>query len=209
MTKSNDDSKQHVWESDASSFSIVEDPRGTTLKRGTEIILHLKEEARDFLQPDSLKDLVKKYSQFINFPIYVWTSKTEMVEEPKAETPKKEQKKDEDATVEEEKEKETKKVEKTVWDWQLINESKPIWTRKPADVKDEEYTQFYKSFTKESEDPLAKTHFTAEGEVTFKSILFVPKRAPHDMFNNANKKSENIKVSTSICKYANMHECIL
>lgn len=195
MTKSNDDPKQYVWESDASSFSIVEDPRGNTLKRGTEVILHLKEEARDFLQPNSLQDLVKKYSQFINFPIYVWSSKTEMVEEAPKPPKKDAEKKDEDATVEEEKDKETKKVEKTVWDWQLLNESKPIWTRKPAEIKAEEYTQFYKAFTKESDEPFAKTHFTAEGEVTFKSILFVPKRAPYDMFSNTNKKTDNIKVS--------------
>lgn len=79
-SKHNDD-KQHFWESDASSFSVAEDPRGDTLRRGTHITLHLKEEAADYLQPDTIRQLVKKYSQFINFPIYLWASRTETVEE--------------------------------------------------------------------------------------------------------------------------------
>lgn len=193
VSKHNDD-KQYIWESDASSFTITEDPRGPTLKRGTEIILHLKEEGLDWLEPTSLRDLIVKYSQFINFPIYVWESRTETVEEAPEKKEEKE-KKDEDATVEEEKEKsEPKKVEKTVWDWRLVNENKPIWTRKPAEIKDEEYNQFFKSFTKASDDPLAKTHFVAEGEVTFKSILFVPKTADFDAWSNYGKKTDNIKM---------------
>ncbi|PAA64061.1 hypothetical protein BOX15_Mlig024523g2 [Macrostomum lignano] len=193
ITKHNDD-KQYIWESDANSFSVTEDPRGNTLKRGTEIILHMKEEGLDWLEPSSLRDLIVKYSQFINFPIYVWESRTETVEEAQDKDEKKE-KKDEDATVEEEKDKsEPKKVEKTVWDWRLVNENKPIWTRKPADIKDEEYNQFFKSFTKASEDPLAKSHFVAEGEVTFKSILFVPKTADFDAWSNYGKKTDNIKM---------------
>ncbi|PAA49835.1 hypothetical protein BOX15_Mlig026879g2 [Macrostomum lignano] len=194
ITKNNDD-KQYIWESDASSFSINEDPRGNTLKRGTEIILHMKDEGLDWLEPSSLRDLIVKYSQFINFPIYVWESRTETVEEAAEKSEEKKEKKDEDATVEEEKEKaEPKKVEKTVWDWRLVNENKPIWTRKPAEITDSEYNQFFKSFTKASEDPLAKTHFVAEGEVTFKSILFVPKTADFDAWSNFGKKTDNIKM---------------
>ncbi|CAH3157457.1 unnamed protein product, partial [Porites evermanni] len=225
VTSKHNDDKQYIWESDAVSFSITEDPRGDTLKRGTTVSVHLKEEARDFLEPNTIKDLVKKYSQFINFNIYLWTSKTEEVEEPieeeaaedkksegadedKKEEEKEEEKKDEDkekedkddeAEVEEESEEKekkpkTKKVEKTVWDWELVNTNKPIWTRKPKDVKDEEYNEFYKSFTKESDDPLAKTHFVAEGEVTFRSILYVPKTAPHNLFSEYGKKMDQIKL---------------
>merc|ERR1712050_233636 len=87
-----------------------------------------------------------------------------------------------------------KKVEKTTWDWELMNQNKPIWTRKPADIKDSEYNEFYKAFSKDSEDPMAKIHFTAEGEVTFKSILFIPKSSPHDMFNNYGANKELIKM---------------
>lgn len=222
-TKHNDD-KQYIWESDSVSFSITEDPRGDTLQRGTTVSVHLKEEARDFLEPETIKDLVKKYSQFINFNIYLWTSKTEEVEEPveedtaedkkdeaadedkkeedkdeKKDEDKEKEDKDDEAEVEEEsedkeKKPKTKKVEKTVWDWELVNSNKPIWTRKPKDVKDEEYNEFYKSFSKDHDDPLANIHFVAEGEVTFRSILYVPKSAPNNMFSEYGKKMDQIKL---------------
>ena len=186
--------KQYIWESDSSSFSIVEDPRGNTLKRGTQITLYLKEEAYDFLEPDTLKKLVQKYSQFINFDIYLWQSKTETVEEPVEEA--EETKTEEDGAVEEEKEEKpkTKSVEKTVWDWERINSVKPIWMRKPNEVTDDEYMEFYKSVTKDYDKPLAHVHFTAEGEVTFKSILYIPKKLPQDAFQNYGKVVESIKL---------------
>merc|ERR1719209_2882542 len=81
VTSKNNDDKQWIWESDSQQFSIVEDPRGDTLKRGTHITLVMKEEAADYLETDTLKELIHKYSQFINFPIYLWSSKTETVEE--------------------------------------------------------------------------------------------------------------------------------
>ncbi|XP_055689793.1 endoplasmin [Lutzomyia longipalpis] len=202
-TKHNAD-KQYVWESNAAEFTIAEDPRGDTLKRGSQISLYLKEEARDFLEEDTVKQLIKKYSQFINFPIYMWTSKTVEEEVPiedepakKEEEEKKEDDVDEDAQVEEEQEEEkpkTKKVSKTVWDWEIMNDSKPIWTRKPADVEEAEYTEFYKSLTKDTSEPLTHTHFIAEGEVTFKSLLFIPKVQPSESFNRYGTKSDNIKL---------------
>lgn len=200
VTSKHNDDEQHIWESDAASFSIVKDPRGNTLGRGTTVSLHLKEEAHENLESHRIRDLVKKYSQFINFPIYLWESKTEKVEEDDEETDTDEddtnKDEDEDAKVEEEDDDKTKKktIDKTVWDWVLINENKPLWTKKPADVSEEEYNEFYKSFSKESDEPLAKSHFTAEGEVTFKSILFVPKSAPVDMFQNYGKRVDHIKM---------------
>ena len=203
-TKHNDD-KQYIWESDASSFTIVEDPRGDTLKRGTQITLFLKEEAYDYLEQDTVKDLIKKYSQFINFSIYLWASKTETVEEPIEEEEEEKEPEtekpideDEDAAVEEEKEEEdkpkTKKVSKTTWDWDLINNSKPIWTRKPAEIEDDEYSEFYKSITKDTSDPMTHTHFIAEGEVTFKSLMFIPKEQPAEVMNKYGQQTENIKL---------------
>lgn len=166
--------------------------------------LHLKEEASDFLEPDTIKTLVKKYSQFINFPIYLWNSKVVQVDEEEMDEDKPTKEKDEtedkedeedDAKVEEESdEKKSKKVDKTVWDWEILNDSKPIWTLKPNEVDDKEYNEFYKTLTKDSQDPLAKTHFVAEGEVTFKSLLFVPKVQPSDSFNRYGTKSDNIKL---------------
>uniref|UniRef100_A0A336LUV9 CSON002533 protein n=1 Tax=Culicoides sonorensis TaxID=179676 RepID=A0A336LUV9_CULSO len=204
-TKHNDD-KQYIWESDANSFNIVEDPRGDTLKRGSTVSLHLKEEAQDFLEEDTIKQLIKKYSQFINFPIYMWTSKTVEEEVPiedeepvekKEETEDKENADEEDGKVEEETEEDkpkTKKVSKTVWDWEVMNDSKPIWTRKPTEVEEKEYQEFYKTLTTDTAEPLTYTHFVAEGEVTFKSLLFVPKVQPSESFNKYGTKSDNIKL---------------
>lgn len=201
-TKHNDD-KQYIWESDANSFNIIEDPRGDTLKRGSTVSLHLKEEAQDFLEEDTIKQLIKKYSQFINFPIYMWTSKTVEEEVPvedepeKKEDTEKENAEEEDGKVEEEAEEDkpkTKKVSKTVWDWELMNDSKPIWTRKPSEVEEKEYHEFYKTLTTDTSEPLGYTHFVAEGEVTFKSLLFVPKVQPSESFNKYGTKSDNIKL---------------
>jgi len=205
VTSKNNDDDQYIWESDASSFSISKDPRGNTLGRGTQITLVLKEEANDYLNHSTLKDLVAKYSQFINFNIFLWESKVEKVEEPEVDAVTDEEleeaekdedlDEDEDAVVEDDTKEETKEpVEKTVWDWSLVNENKPIWTKKPAEIEDEEYASFYKSFSKDTSAPLAKIHFTAEGEVTFKSILFIPEKAPSDMFNNYGKSVDFIKM---------------
>ncbi|RWS15847.1 heat shock protein 90-like protein 3, partial [Dinothrombium tinctorium] len=208
-SKSNDDPDQHIWESDSNAFTVNTDPRGPTLKRGTQVTLHLKEESKDFLEEDTLRKLIQKYSQFISFPIYLWSSREEEVEEPiddevtpeeaATDVEKKDEakdKEDEETKVEEEKEekKKTRKIQKTIWEWQLINTAKPIWQRKPAEISDDEYNEFYKSITKDSQEPLAKTHFVAEGEVTFKALLFVPKVQPGESFNRYGTKTENIKL---------------
>ncbi|XP_068155704.1 endoplasmin homolog [Drosophila tropicalis] len=199
-TKHNDD-KQYIWESDANSFTITEDPRGDTLKRGSIISLYLKEEAQDFLEEETVRELIRKYSQFINFPILMWSSKTIDEEVPIEEEAKPEKTEDdvedEDAKVEEASEDDkpkTKKVTKTTWDWLLINDSKPIWTRKPSEVTEDEYTSFYKSLIKDSSEQLTQTHFIAEGEVTFKSLLYIPKVQPSESFNRYGTKSDNIKL---------------
>lgn len=194
-TKHNDDD-QYIWESDAQSFSITKDPRGNTLKRGTTISLHLKEEAQDFLENRTITDLVTKYSQFINFEIYLWESKVEKVEE-KEETITEGDKEvnDEDGIVEDvDEEKKTKIVEKTVWEWKLLNNNKPIWSRKPSEIEDKEYADFYRSFSKDYTDPLTYSHFVAEGEVTFRSILFIPQNSPRNMFEGYGKKMDQIKM---------------
>jgi len=204
-TKHNDD-VQYIWESDSNSYSVVEDPRGNTLKRGTTISLVLKEEAYDFLEQDTVRELIKKYSQFINFNIYLWGSTTTTVEEPieedeqeadAEEKPEKTEDDEDEGTVEEEKEEKapkTKKVDKTTWDWELCNESKPIWTRKPTEIEEEEYDEFYKSITKDKNGPVAKTHFVAEGEVTFKSLIFIPGVQQSEEFNKYGQKKDSIKL---------------
>merc|ERR1712226_1374232 len=150
------------------------------------------------------------YSQFINFNIYLWGSKTETVEEPieeedeevkedEDEVKEEDKEEDEEGAVEEDKDEEekkpkTKKVEKTTWDWELCNQSKPIWTRKPDDIEQTEYDEFYKSITKDNNGPITQTHFIAEGEVTFKSLLFIPNTQPSETFNKYGQTGENIKL---------------
>lgn len=202
-SKHNNDS-QHIWESDSNSFRVVEDPRGNTLQRGTTISLFLKEEARDFLEPDTLEKLIKKYSQFLNFDIFLWKSKTEEVEEPIEEEKEEKSDKADDAKdpeadveveeAEDEKKPKTKKVSKTVWNWEKQNDAKPIWMRKPSEVDDAEYADFYKTLTNDAKGPLAHTHFVAEGEVTFKSLLYVPEVASGDVLKSYGSKKDGIKL---------------
>lgn len=200
VTSKNNDDEQYIWESDSNSFITSKDPRGNTLGRGTTVSLHLKPEAKEFLEEHKLREIISKYSQFINFNIYMWSSKKVSEEVPIEETEEttEEPKSDDDATVEEAKETEekpkTKTVEKTVWDWELMNSAKPIWQRKTSEITEEEYKEFYKAFTKDSKDYLGMTHFSAEGEISFKSILFVPKTAPTDIFQNYNKATDSIKM---------------
>lgn len=199
-TKSNDDSKQWIWESEAGQeYTITEDPHGPTLGRGTKVSIYLTEESKYLLHGDTLEKLIQKYSEFINFPIYLWNERTEEEEVPvteeeaKAEAEKAEEKKvdvdgdDDDDEDNGDKKKEaekpkTKKVTKKIAEWVQVNKTKPIWTRKPADITQEEYYNFYKSFAKDSNDPMTHTHFTGEGEVDFKSILYIPSVAPDGMF---------------------------
>uniref|UniRef100_A0A9J8BXB8 Endoplasmin n=1 Tax=Cyprinus carpio carpio TaxID=630221 RepID=A0A9J8BXB8_CYPCA len=202
VTSKHNNDTQHIWESDSNAFSVINDPRGDTLGRGTTITLVMKEEASDYLELETIKNLVKKYSQFINFPIYVWSSKTETVEEPieeeTADAEKEEAAEDEAEVEEEDEDKDkpkTKKVEKTVWDWELMNDIKPIWQRPAKEVEEDEYKAFYKTFSRDSDEPISHIHFTAEGEVTFKSILFIPASAPRGLFDEyGTKKNDFIKL---------------
>merc|ERR1712187_1104658 len=206
-SKCNDDPVQHVWESSAdASFTVVDDPRGNTLSRGTRVTLPLKEDAHVYLSEDKLKDTSKKYSQFIQFPIYVKVKKevdTEAEEEDDDDDEDEEEKKDDvEAKDEEEKEDDDEKEEeekkapkkKTVFEWEQVNTQKAIWLRAKEDVTEEEYTEFYKSISKDYLDPLAYTHFNAEGEIEFKSILFLPKKAPFDMMDNYWTKKSEVKL---------------
>merc|ERR1712151_460548 len=197
-SKCNDDPTQHVWESSAdASFTVVDDPRGNTLGRGSRVTLHLKEDAHDYLSESKLKDVAKKYSQFIQFPIYVKVKKeAEADEEDDDEDDEKEEDDVETKDDEEkEEEKEDKKPEKkTVFEWEQVNTQKAIWLRAKEDVTEEEYTEFYKSISKDYLDPLAYTHFNAEGEIEFKSILFLPKKAPFDMMDNYHTKKSEVKL---------------
>ncbi|KAJ0049483.1 hypothetical protein Pint_15104 [Pistacia integerrima] len=194
-TKHNDD-EQYVWESQAGgSFTVTRDVNGEPLGRGTKITLFLKEDQLEYLEERRLKDLVKKHSEFISYPIYLWTEKTteKEVSDDEDEETKKEEEGDVEEVDEEKEKKGKKKVKEVTHEWQLINKQKPIWLRKPEEITKEEYAAFYKSLTNDWEDHLAVKHFSVEGQLEFKAILFVPRRAPFDLFDTR-KKMNNIKL---------------
>ena len=222
ISKSNDD-EQYRWESIANStFQVVKDTilddKSNAIGRGTKIILYLKDECVEFLEERKLKDLIKKHSEFISFPIELWIEKTTEKEvdddedDEKKDDEKKDEKKDEEKKDEkkddekkedegpkvedskdDKKEKKKKKIKEVTHEFERVNNTKPIWLRKKEDVTKEEYANFYKSITNDWEDHLACIHFTMEGHLEIKGILFVPKRAPFDLFE-ANKKKTNIKL---------------
>lgn len=211
------DDTQNVWVSTAGSyFTVSADPRGDTLGRGTRVTLYLKEDAHEFTKTDIVRKNIKKYSEFINYPIYLRVNKTytrqeEIPEEaeeqkPATEETKSEEKSDdleikdeskdeaESKKTEEKKEKKTRTVTEWKWEWELINENKPLWLRDKKEITKEEYQKFYKALTKDSEDPLVYEHGKTEGEVNFKYILYIPSKKPYDMFENYYGKNSALKL---------------
>jgi heat shock protein beta len=200
---------------------VTKDPRGDTLGRGTRVTLHLKDDAAEYVEQEKIRNLVKKYSEFINYPIKLYLSKevreqVEVEDEPEekkddADKEDKEEGEEKDDQAEEKKddievtdegekeasepkEKKTKTVSKTVWEWEKLNEIKAIWMREKTDITEREYQDFYKTITKDSTDPLAYTHFSAEGEIEFKAILYIPKAAPYDLFEHYYGRSSALKL---------------
>ena len=241
----------YVWQSSAAgSFTITPEKEGNGLEqRGTEIVLHLKagDDQTDFLDQALLKDLVQKYSEFIDFPIYLWTERTEFVkesvkkdeEEEKEQTKKIEEKqkevedemedktekpdhsKDDDEAqdkvksnietaeeaeieeeekeemkkIDEEKEEETKTVERKFHEFEMMNTQKPIWLRDPKNITNDDYVAFYKSLTKGENEPLAWTHFKAEGgDVTFRALVYIPKKPDTELFRAVRDVHKNVKL---------------
>jgi heat shock protein beta len=177
VTKS-DEGEQLRWEStEANSYTIAKDESEPIEATGTRLILSMKEEADKYLDDFTIRDMLKKYSEFISFPIELWAEKTEYDTVP-----------DPDAEVKEGEEPPTKTVPRKSNVWEKVNVAKPLWMRPPKEVEQDEYDEFYKTTFRAYDSPAAHVHFSLEGQVEFRALLYCPSTVPwelsQDMFND-------------------------
>jgi molecular chaperone HtpG len=205
VTSKHNDDEQYVWESNAGgTFTVRKDlPESEQLLRGTKITIHLKDDYLMYLEESQLRSLLKKHSEFISYPISLQIQKTEEreIEDADVDVDTDEKKPDEsgepvieEVNDEQSKSKKMKKVSEVVYNWDVTNKHKPIWTRSPDEVSIDEHNAFYKSISNDWDEPILHKHFAVEGQLEFKSVIYIPKRTPNNIFNQQSKKKFNLKL---------------
>merc|ERR1740124_1021535 len=203
VTSKHNDDEQYIWESSAGGSFTIRPGNDPELKRGSKIVLYMKEDQAEYIEEKKVKEVVKKHSQFIGYPIKLLVQKEREMEVPDDEAEIEEVKEGEEPKIEDvgedgdadkkTDEKKVKKIKEKYSEDEELNKTKPIWTRSPDDISNEEYGEFYKSLSNDWEEHLSVKHFSVEGQLEFRALLFIPKRASFDQFENKKSKS-NIKL---------------